>query len=65
MTLNRKLFTRSAVALAAGLACAGGASAQSADAWNPSDYVLLNGSAIRPDKDWPAHKTGGGGGPSS
>ena len=37
------------LAAAAALACAGSAFAQSASAYNPSDYVLLNGSAVKPD----------------
>ncbi len=61
MTLHKSLALN-VLAAAATLACAGAASAQSADAYNPSDYILLNGSAIKPDKDWPSDKVGGGGG---
>jgi OOP family OmpA-OmpF porin len=51
-----------ALALAAALACAGAAHAQSADAYNPSDYVLLNGSAVKPDSKYPTDRWGPGGG---
>ena len=50
------------VALAAGMACASAAHAQSNEQYNPSAYVLLNGSVIKPDKDWPDDNVGGGGG---
>lgn len=51
-----------ALAAAAALACAGSAFAQSNTDYNPSDYVLLNGSAVRPDSKLPTDKWGGGGG---
>ena len=50
------------LAAAAALACAGSAFAQSANAYNPSDYVLLNGSAVKPDHKFPTDKVGPGGG---
>src|SRR4051812_12200876 len=46
----------SMLAAAAALACAGTAGAQSTDAYNPNDYVLLNGSYAKPDSDWPTDK---------
>jgi OmpA-OmpF porin, OOP family len=47
-------------AAAAALACAGSAFAQST--YNPSDYILLNGSAVKPDSKYPTDKVGPGGG---
>jgi OOP family OmpA-OmpF porin len=51
-----------ALAAAAALACLGNAFAQTNDTYNPSDYILLNGSAIKPDSKFPQDKTGFGGG---
>ncbi len=48
------------LAAAAALACAGSAFAQST--YNPNDYILLNGSAVKPDSKYPTDKVGPGGG---
>ncbi len=48
------------LAAAAALACAGSAFAQTT--YNPSDYILLNGSAVKPDSKYPTDKVGPGGG---
>jgi OmpA-OmpF porin, OOP family len=60
MTRQKSLAT-TALAAAAALACMS-ASAQGNDTYNPSDYILLNGSAIKPDSKFPVDKTGYGGG---
>ena len=46
---------------AAALACLGTASAAE-DTYNPNAYILLNGSAVKPDSKYPENKTGWGGG---
>jgi len=51
-----------ALAAAAALACAGHAFAQSNETYNPNAYILLNGSAVKPDSKYPEDKTGWGGG---
>jgi len=50
------------LAAAAALACAGHALAQSNETYNPNAYILLNGSAVKPDSKYPEDKTGWGGG---
>ena len=50
------------LAAAAALACIGTASAQSNETYNPNAYILLNGSAVKPDSKYPEDKTGWGGG---
>ena len=50
------------LAAAAALACLGNAFAQGADTYNPNAYILLNGSAVKPDSKYPEDKTGWGGG---
>jgi OOP family OmpA-OmpF porin len=59
---SRNRIAYSVVAGAALAACLGTAVAQSNEIYNPSPYVLLNGSVVKPDKDWPADKVGLGGG---
>ena len=59
---RQKSLAINALAAAAALACIGSASAQSNETYNPSDYILLNGSAIKPDSKFPEDKTGYGGG---
>jgi OOP family OmpA-OmpF porin len=49
------------LAAAATLACIGTASAQETT-YNPNAYILLNGSAVKPDSKYPEDKTGFGGG---
>lgn len=49
------------LAAAATLACIGTASAQE-NSYNPNAYILLNGSAVKPDSKYPEDKTGFGGG---
>ena len=49
------------LAAAATLACIGAASAQE-NTYNPNAYILLNGSAMKPDSKFPEDKTGWGGG---
>jgi OOP family OmpA-OmpF porin len=50
------------LAAAAALACLGSAHAQSNETYNPNAYILLNGSAVKPDSKYPEDKTGWGGG---
>ena len=50
------------LAAAAALACVGNAFAQSNETYNPNAYILLNGSAVKPDSKYPEDKTGWGGG---
>ena len=50
------------LAAAAALACLGNAFAQSNETYNPNSYILLNGSAVKPDSKYPEDKTGWGGG---
>jgi len=61
MTRNNSR-TLNALAAAATLACLGNAFAQGADTYNPNAYILLNGSAVKPDSKYPEDKTGWGGG---
>ena len=61
MTRNKSLAIN-ALAAAAALACFGSASAQGNDTYNPNAYILLNGSAVKPDSKYPEDKTGFGGG---
>jgi OmpA-OmpF porin, OOP family len=58
---RQKTPALTALAAAAAFACMS-ASAQGYDTYNPSDYILLNGSAIKPDSKYPEDKTGFGGG---
>jgi len=60
MTRNKKI-AMNALAAAATLAFIGGASAQEST-YNPNAYILLNGSAVKPDSKYPENKTGWGGG---
>jgi OOP family OmpA-OmpF porin len=59
---RQKSLAINVLAAAAALACIGTASAQSNQTYNPSDYILLNGSAVKPDSKYPEDKTGFGGG---
>jgi OOP family OmpA-OmpF porin len=59
---RQKSLAINVLAAACALACIGTASAQSNETYNPSDYILLNGSAIKPDSKFPENKTGYGGG---
>ena len=59
---RQKSLAINVLAAAAAVACIGTASAQSNDTYNPSDYILLNGSAFKPDKKFPEDKVGYGGG---
>ena len=59
---RQKSLAINVLAAAAALACIGTASAQSNDTYNPSAYILLNGSAIKPDSKFPEDKVGWGGG---
>lgn len=59
---HKKSKALSTLALAAALICVAGAHAQSSDAYNPSTYLLPSLSALKPDSEWPASKTGWGGG---
>jgi OOP family OmpA-OmpF porin len=59
---RQKSLAINVLAAAAALACIGTASAQSNETYNPSDYILLNGSVIKPDSKYPEDKTGYGGG---
>jgi OOP family OmpA-OmpF porin len=59
---RQKSLAINVLAAAAALACIGTASAQSNETYNPSDYILLNGSAIKPDSKFPEDKIGYGGG---
>jgi len=61
MTRNKSLAIN-VLAAAAALACFGSASAQTNDTYNPSAYILLNGSAVKPDSKFPEDKVGWGGG---
>ena len=56
MTRNKKI-AMNALAAAATLAFIGGASAQEST-YNPNAYILLNGSAVKPDSKYPENKTG-------
>ena len=60
MTRNKSVV-QTVLAGAAALACFGSASAQE-NTYNPNAYILLNGSAVKPDSKYPEDKTGGGGG---
>jgi len=59
---RQKSLAINVLAAASALACIGSASAQSNETYNPSNYILLNGSAIKPDSKFPENKTGYGGG---
>jgi OOP family OmpA-OmpF porin len=59
---RQKSLALSALAAAAALACVANASAQSNETYNPNAYILLNGSAVKPDSKFPEDKTGWGGG---
>ncbi len=59
---RQKSLAINVLAAASALACIGTASAQSNETYNPSDYILLNGSAIKPDSKFPEDKVGYGGG---
>ena len=59
---RQKSIAINVLAAAATLACIGSASAQDNHTYNPSDYILLNGSAFKPDSKFPEDKTGFGGG---
>ena len=61
MTRNKSLAIN-VLAAAAALACFGNASAQTNETYNPSAYILLNGSAVKPDSKFPEDKVGWGGG---
>ncbi len=56
-----KTVAMTVLAGAAALACLGTASAQETT-YNPNAYILLNGSAVKPDSKYPDDKTGWGGG---
>lgn len=56
-----KSVAMTVLAGAAALACLGTASAAE-DTYNPNAYILLNGSAVKPDSKYPEDKTGWGGG---
>jgi len=58
---RQKSLAMNVLAAAATLACIGTVSAQE-NTYNPNDYILLNGSAIKPDSKFPEDKTGWGGG---
>jgi OOP family OmpA-OmpF porin len=57
---RQKSLAINVLAAAAALACI--TSAQAQNTYNPSDYILLNGSAFKPDSKFPEDKTGFGGG---
>jgi OOP family OmpA-OmpF porin len=59
---RQKSLAINVLATAAALACFGTASAQSNETYNPSDYILLNGSVLKPDSNYPTDKVGYGGG---
>ena len=59
---RQKSLAINVLAAAAALACIGSAAAQTNETYNPSDYILLNGSAIKPDSKFPENKVGYGGG---
>ena len=58
---RQKSLAINVLAAAATLACIGTASAQE-NTYNPNAYILLNGSAMRPDSKFPQDKVGYGGG---
>ena len=58
---RQKSLAMNVLAAAATLACIGTVSAQETT-YNPNDYILLNGSAVKPDSKYPEDKTGWGGG---
>ena len=58
---RQKTLAINVLAAAATLACIGGASAQE-NTYNPNAYILLNGSAMKPDSKFPEDKVGWGGG---
>lgn len=59
---RQKSLAINVLAAAAALACIGSASAQTNETYNPNAYILLNGSAVKPDSKFPEDKTGWGGG---
>ena len=59
--MTRQKSLANVLAAAAALACFGSASAQE-NTYNPNAYILLNGSAVKPDSKYPEDKTGWGGG---
>src|ERR1700712_417910 len=59
---RQKSLAMNTLAVAAALACIGTASAQTNETYNPSAYILLNGSAVKPDSKFPENKVGYGGG---
>ena len=59
---RQKSLAINVLAAAAALACIGTASAQTNESYNPNAYILLNGSAVKPDSKYPEDKTGFGGG---
>jgi len=59
---RQKSLAINVLAAAAALACIGSAAAQGNDTYNPNAYILLNGSAVKPDSKFPEDKTGWGGG---
>ena len=59
---RQKSLAINVLAAAATLACIGTASAQTNETYNPNAYILLNGSAVKPDSKYPEDKTGWGGG---
>ena len=58
---RQKSLAINVLAAAATLACIGTASATE-NSYNPNAYILLNGSAVKPDSKYPEDKTGFGGG---
>ncbi|MFL6700559.1 MAG: OmpA family protein [Vitreoscilla sp.] len=60
--IRQKSRAINALAAAAALACIGSAAAQSNETYNPNAYILLNGSAVKPDSKFPEDKVGWGGG---
>ena len=59
---RQKSLAINVLAAAAALACMVNASAQTNESYNPNAYILLNGSAVKPDSKYPEDKTGFGGG---
>jgi OOP family OmpA-OmpF porin len=59
---RQKTLAINVLAAAAAIACLGTASAQSNETYNPSAYILLNGSVMKPDSKFPEDKTAYGGG---
>jgi len=59
---RQKSLAINVLAAAAALACIGSASAQGNETYNPNAYILLNGSAVKPDSNFPEDKTAWGGG---